>query len=109
MIPSTVLHISRLPDTAQRSVITQNVPIYVTFHLTTSSLLCNIMEPRYRQNSTGFQILRIRYQSIFDFLDNLIPCIVLPISRLPDIEQKTICTQNVPMDVTFHLRYVLAS
>ena len=33
----------------------------------------------------------------------------MPISQLPDIAQKIACTQNVPMDVTFHLRYVPAS
>ena len=103
------MSVSQPPNITWTTACTQNVPIDVTFDLSTSRNLCNIWEPRYRQNSTGFQILRIRYQSIFDFLDNLIPCIVLPISRLPDIEQKTICTQNVPMDVTFHLRYVLAS
>ena len=46
--------------------------------------------------------------SIFDYLDNLIPNIALPISQLPDLTQKTTCTQNVAMDVTFHLRYVPA-
>ena len=30
----------------------------------------------------------------------------MPISQLPDLTQKTTCTQNVAMDVTFHLRYV---
>ena len=45
---------------------------------------------------------------IFDHLDILLLCIVLPISQLPDIAQKTNCTQNVPLDVTFHLRYVPA-
>ena len=38
----------------------------------------------------------------------MIPCFVLPISRLPDVAQKTICTQNVAMDVTFNLKYVPA-
>ena len=44
----------------------------------------------------------------FDYLANLIPCIVLPISRLPDIAQKTTCTQNVPMNATFYSKCVLA-
>ena len=45
---------------------------------------------------------------MFDYFDNLIPSIVLLISQLPDITQKTTCTKNVAMDVIFHLRYVLA-
>ena len=40
---------------------------------------------------------------------NFIPHFVLLISRLPDIAQKSTYTQNVPMNVTFHLRYVPAS
>ena len=47
--------------------------------------------------------------SLFDYFDNLIPGIVLPLSQLPDIAQKTTYTQNVHMDVTFHLRYVIGS
>ena len=53
--------------------------------------------PKYRQNNTGYQILRIGYYSIFNYLDKLIPCIVLSISRLPDIPKRT-----------FHLMYVPA-
>ena len=45
---------------------------------------------------------------MFDYLDNLIPSIVLLISQLPDINQKTTYTKNVLMDVAIHLRYVLA-
>ena len=108
LIPCIVLPISWLPDIVWRTACTQNVPMDVTFHLSTSSLLCNIWKPRYRQNNTGYPILSIGFQSIFDNLNNPIPCIVLPISWLPDISQKTTCTQNVPMDVTFHLKYVPA-
>ena len=39
---------------------------------------------------------------------NLIPHFVLHISRLPDIAQKTACTQNEAMDVTFQMKYVSA-
>ena len=39
---------------------------------------------------------------------NLIPHFVLHISRLPDIAQKTACTQNEAMDVTFQMKYALA-
>ena len=83
MIPCIVLPISQLHNTAQRTACTQNVPIDVTFHLSTSSPLCKIREPRYRQNNKRYHILRIGYLSIFDYLDNLIPNIVLPISQLP--------------------------
>ena len=98
--------VSQLAHIAQKTVCTQmkgDIHMYV---LSTSSRLWDIGEPRYRQNITRYQILRIVYYSIFDYIDNLIPCIVLPISRLHDIAQKTTCTQNVPADVIFHLRYV---
>ena len=39
---------------------------------------------------------------------NLIPDFVLLVSRLPDIAQKTACTQNEAMDPTFQMKYVLA-
>ena len=39
---------------------------------------------------------------------NLIPNFVLLISQLPDIAQKTACTQNEAMDPTFQMKYVLA-
>ena len=44
----------------------------------------------------------------FQALLPVTPCIVLPISRFPDIPQKTSCTYNVPIDVIFYLRYVTA-
>ena len=98
----------RLPNIAQKTACTQNVPMNISFQLITSSLLCNIGEPRYRQNNTWYHISRIWYVSIFDYHDNPIPYIVLPLYRLPDVTQKTTCTQNVALDVTFHLRYVSA-
>ena len=96
------MSISQLPNIAQRTACTQNVPMDVTFQLSTSSLLCNIKELRYRQNNRGYQHLGIRYEAKFDYFDNLIPSNILPKSQLPNIAQKTTCTQNVPMDVTFH-------
>ena len=39
---------------------------------------------------------------------DFIPHFVLLISRLPNIAQKTACTRNEAMDVTFHLKYVSA-
>ena len=102
------MSISQLPNIAQRTACTQNVPMDVTFHLSTSSLLGNIEETRYRQNNTEHQLLRIGYSAKIDYFDNLILSNVFSKSQLPDITQKTTCTQNVPMNVTFHLRYVQA-
>ena len=56
-----------------------------------------------------WDIGKLRYRQWGAKLDNLIPSIVLLISQLPNIAQKTTCTQNVPMDVTFQLRYVKLS
>ena len=39
---------------------------------------------------------------------NFIPHFVLLISQLPDIAQKTACTRNKAMDVTFQKKYVSA-
>ena len=39
---------------------------------------------------------------------NPIPRIILLISQLPNIARECNHTQNIPMDVTFHLEYVLA-
>ena len=41
---------------------------------------------------------------MYDHFDYLTPNIVLPISQLPNIAQKTICTHNIPLDVNFHLK-----
>ena len=88
--------VSLLPDIAQKTAYTQikgNIHRYI---LSTSSPLCNIQELRYRQNKTRYQISRIGYKCTFDYFDNLIPSIVLPISQVPDIAQKATCTQNEP-------------
>ena len=69
--------------------------------------LCVISESR-DIGKTIQSIKWIGYQSIFDYLDSLIPYIILQESPLPDVAQKTFCIQNVAMDVTFHLRYVPA-
>ena len=95
------------PDIAQKTACTQIKGDILGYVLRTSSCLCNIGEPRYRQNNTGYHILRMGYYSTFGYLDNMIPCFVLPISRLPDIAQKTTCTQNEAIDVTFQMKYVL--
>ena len=108
MIPFIVLPISRLPDIAEKTAFTQMKYDICRYILSTSSPPCNIRKPRYRQNNKGYQILRIRYSSLFVYLDNLIPRIVLPKSWLLNVAQKTTCTQNVAMVVTFYLRYVPA-
>ena len=143
-----------------------------SFVSSTSSFLCDIGEPRYKQNKMGYQISRMRNTVLLqcwgkspctkmlflvpknvlfvifffscvnivfcelmllelgDLLglsllrnffsaanisarllnisssSNLIPHFVLHISRLPDIAQKTACTQNEAMDVTFQMKYV---
>ena len=59
LISCNVFPISWLPSIAQRTACTQNVPIDTTFHLNTSSPLCNIGEPRWRQNNTKYWILKI--------------------------------------------------
>ena len=98
--------VSRLHDIAGKTACTQ-MKVYIDrYILCTSSTLCGIREPRYGQNTKRYQILGIGYQSIFDYHDSLIACIVMPKSRLHDVAPKTNCTQNVAMDVIFHLRYV---
>ena len=103
LIPCTVLSVSRLANIAKKNVCTQMRGDIHRYVLSTISPLCEIGELGYRQNITRFPILRIVYYSIFDYIHNLIPCIVLPISRLPDIAQGTACTKNVPRNPTFHL------
>ena len=70
--------------------------------LNTSNFLCNIRKPRYRENNTGYQIIKgIKYMQISTLF--LKSRIVLSISRLPGMTPRTACTQNIPMDVTFYL------
>ena len=105
MISCIVLPVSWLPDIAEKTACDQLKGYIHRYVLSTSSLLCDIGEPAKQYRVSDF---KIGYQFIFNYLDNLIPCIVLPKSRLPNVTQKTTCTQNVAMDVTFHLRYVPA-
>ena len=42
--PGIVLPVSRLPDTTQSTACSKNLPIDVTFYLSTRSLLCNIRD-----------------------------------------------------------------
>ena len=108
MIPCIVLNVSQLPDIAQKTACIQMKGDINRYVLSTSIPLFGIGEQRYRQNNIEYHILRRGHYFIFDYLDNPLPDIVLPIPWLPDITQKTNCTQNVAMDVTFHLRYVPA-
>ena len=51
-------------------------------------------------------IFSCKYFSNISNSSNFIPHFVLLISRLPDIAQKTACTRNEAMDVTFQMKYV---
>ena len=57
MIPFIVLPISRHPNFAEKTAYTQMKGDIRRYVLSTSSPLCNIREPRYRQDNTGYQIL----------------------------------------------------
>ena len=61
MMPCIVLPVSRPPNVTEKTACTQmkgGIPRYV---FSTSSPLCDIGEPRYRQNNTGYQNLCIEY------------------------------------------------
>ena len=60
-----------------------------------------------RQGQFFFVNISARFLNISNS-SNFIPNFVLLISRLPDIAQKTACTQNEAMDLTFQMKYVLA-
>ena len=61
--------------------------------LSTISFLCDIGELRYWQNNTEQQnIEMVKYIDEYP-IQNLISCIVLSVSRLPDIAWKTTCNQ----------------
>ena len=61
MIPCIVLPVYRLPDIAQKTAYTQMKVDINRYILSASISLCDIGEPRYRQNNTGYHILRIGY------------------------------------------------
>ena len=108
MIPCIVLPVSRFHDIAEKTACTQMKGDINRSVLSTSSPLCGFWEPKYRKNNKVHLILRLGYQSIFDYFDDRLPSTDSPISQLPYIAQKTSCTKNVPMDVTFHLRHAPA-
>ena len=56
--------------------------------------------------SAARSIFSCKYFSNISNSSNFIPHFVLLISRLPDIAQKTACTRNEAIDVTFHMKYV---
>ena len=76
-----------------------------SYVLSTSSFLCDVRKPRYRQNSIGYQTIKIVKYKLIPYSRNMIPCIVLPVSRLPDIPEKSACTQ-MKGDIN---RYVLST
>ena len=59
-----------------------------------------------RQGQFFFVNISARFLNISNS-SNFIPNFVLLISRLPDIAQKTACTRNEALDVTFQMKYVL--
>jgi len=69
-------------------------------HLLGLSLLRNFF-------SAARSIFSCKYFSNISNSSNFIPHFVLLISRLPDIAQKTACTRNEALDVTFQMKYVL--
>ena len=74
-----------------------------SYVLNTNSFLCVIREWRFMPHNTGYKTIKIVKYRLITYSQNLILCIVLPISRLPDIAQRTICIKNVPRNPTFHL------
>ena len=59
MMPCIVLPVSRPPNVTEKTACTQmkgGIPRYV---FSTSSPLCDIGEPRYRQNNTGYRNIKI--------------------------------------------------
>ena len=64
-----------------------------SYVLNTSSFLCDIREPRFMKNNTGYKTIKIVKYRLIPYFRNMIPCIVLPVSRLPDIPEKTAYTQ----------------
>ena len=71
----------------------------------TRSFLSYIGELRYRQNNIGYEIIKIVKFRLIPHSLNLIPFVVLPVSRHPNIAQKTACTQ---IKDNIH-RYMLSS
>ena len=57
-----------------------------SYVLSKKNILYDIREPRFRQNNTGYQIIKIVKFNL---------CIILPLSQLTDITQRAPCTQNV--------------
>ena len=64
-----------------------------SYVLSTSSFLCEIGKLRYRQSNIGYQIIKIVKYRLIPYSQNMIPFIVLPISRLLNFADRTVCTQ----------------
>ena len=75
------------------------------FVLSNSSFLSDNGELRYRQNNTMYQIIEEVLSRLILYSYNLIPCVVVPVSTLPYIAQKTAYTQ---IKGNIH-RYVLST
>ena len=59
MIPCIVFPVSRVHDISEKTAYTQMKDGINMYVLSTSSPLCDIREPRYRQNNTVYQIMFI--------------------------------------------------
>ena len=89
MISCIVLPVSWLPYIAEKLACDQLKGYIHRYVLSTSSLLCDIGEPAKQYRESDF---KMGINSYLTILINLIPCIVLPKSRLPNVAQKTTCT-----------------
>ena len=59
MIPCIVFPVSRVHDISEKTAYTQMKDGINMYVLSTSNLLCDVREPRYRQNNIGYQIIKI--------------------------------------------------
>ena len=64
-----------------------------SYVFSTSSFLCDIRKLRYRQNKIGYQIIKIVNNRLIPYSWNMMPCIVLLVSRPTNVTEKTACTQ----------------
>ena len=108
----------KTPCTKRLFLVPKNVVYVIFFFSCLEMVLCELMllELGYLLGlsllrnffSAARSIFSCKYFSNISNSSNFIPHFVLLISRLPDIAQKTACTRNEAMDVTFQMKYVLA-
>ena len=108
----------KTPCTKRLFLVPKNVVYVIFFFSCLEMVLCELMllELGYLLGlsllrnflSAAGSIVSCKYFGNISNSSNFIPHFVLLISRLPDIAQKTACTRNEAMDVTFQMKYVLA-